>query len=73
MKMKITKRQLKRIIREALLKEQGCADREDGCVRRDKDGTWYILNNKEGGVWKRGFKSEQSAKDSLKAMHARGG
>ncbi len=71
-KMKINETKLRQMIREILI-EQGCADREDGCVRRDKDGTWYILNNKEGGVWKRGFESEQSAKDSLKAMHARGG
>ena len=69
--MKITKSQLRRIINEAIIFEQGCADREDGCIRQDKDGTWYILNNKKGGVWKRGYKSKQSAKDSLAAMHAR--
>jgi hypothetical protein len=70
----LTQKQVQRIIREELirLEEQGCADRQDGCVRKDKDGTWYILNNKKGGIWKRGFKSEQSAKDSLSAMHARG-
>jgi hypothetical protein len=68
--MRIKKSQLRRLIREAILHEQGCADREGGCVRKDKDGTWYILNNKKGGVWKRGYKSEQSAKDSLAAMHA---
>jgi len=71
--MKITKRQLRNIIRESLLAEQGCADREDGCIRQDKDGSWYILNNKKGGVWKKGYKSKQSAKDSLSAMHAGGG
>jgi len=70
--MKLTQKQVRIIIREELirLEEQGCADREAGCVRKDKDGTWYILNNKKGGVWKRGYKSEQSAKDSLAAMHA---
>ena len=73
--MKITQSQIRRIIREELirLEEQGCADREDGCIRQDKDGTWYILNNKKGGVWRKGFKSKKSAKDSLSAMHARGG
>ncbi len=72
--MILTQKQVQRIIREELirLEEQGCTDRQDGCVRKDKDGTWYILNNKKGGIWKRGFKSEQSAKDSLSAMHARG-
>jgi hypothetical protein len=70
--MKITHKQIQRIIQEELvrLNEQGCADRESGCIRQDEDGTWYILNNKKGGVWKRGYKSKQSAKDSLAAMHA---
>ncbi len=73
--MRLTQKQVRRIIREELIRldEQGCADREGGCVRKDKDGSWYILDNKKGGVWKRGFKSKQSAKDSLSAMHARGG
>ena len=70
--MRITEKKIRQMIREILV-EQGCADREDGCVRRDKDGTWYILNNKKGGVWKKGFESEKSAKDSLAAMHAKKG
>lgn len=52
------------------LTEQDCADTDDGCVREDDDGTWYILNNKKGGVWRKGFESKQSAKDSLEAMHS---
>jgi len=52
------------------LTEQGCADDTDGCVREDDDGTWYILNNKKGGVWRKGFESKKSAKDSLEAMHS---
>jgi hypothetical protein len=52
------------------LTEQGCADTDDGCVREDDDGTWYILNNKKGGVWRKGFESKKSAKDSLEAMHS---
>lgn len=73
--MNVTQSQIRKIIREELirLEEQGCADRDDGCVRQDKDGTWYILNNKKGGVWKKGFKSKKSAKESLSAMHARRG
>jgi len=50
--------------------EQDCADDTDGCVREDDDGTWYILNNKKGGVWRKGFESKKSAKDSLEAMHS---
>ena len=69
--MKITKHQLKRIIQEVILREQGCADREAGCIRQGKDGTWYILNNKKGGVWRKGFKSKKAAEDVLKvpAVH----
>jgi len=79
--MKITTGQLRQIIREEIsrLDEQGCGDREEGCVKKsngsDPDtygpkGTWYILNNKKGGVFRKGFDTEQSAKDSLEAMHA---
>tara|TARA_B100000214_G_scaffold362822_1_gene327664 strand:- start:444 stop:671 length:228 start_codon:yes stop_codon:yes gene_type:complete len=74
--MKITENEIRRIIREVLL-EQGCADRDEGCIKQSSGGeygpagTWYILNNKKGGVWKKGFKSKQSAKNSLGAMHAR--
>ena len=77
--MRLTRRQLRNIIRESLLLEQGCADTDEGCVKQSNGGeygpagTWYILNNKKGGVWKKGFKTKQSAKDSLGAMHARGG
>ena len=73
--MKITRRQLRRIISEEVsssLEEQGCADREGGCVREDEDGTWYILNNKKGGTWRKGFKSKQSALDTIEAMHSQG-
>ena len=80
--MKITKQQLQRIIKEeirSLLNEQGCGDTEEGCVRQSTgsdpdtygpDGSWYILNNKKGGVWKKGFETKQSAKDSIQAMHS---
>tara|TARA_Y100000310_G_scaffold178559_1_gene178514 strand:+ start:216 stop:461 length:246 start_codon:yes stop_codon:yes gene_type:complete len=81
--MKITRRQLRHIISEEVsraLEEQGCADTDDGCVKQSNggdeygpEGSWYILNNKKGGVWKKGFESKQSAKDSLSAMHSRGG
>ncbi len=88
--MKITRRQLRRLIREACnggvhedsceIHEQGCAEREEGCVKRSDggdeygpSGTYYILNNKKGGVWRKGFKTKQSAKDSISAMHARKG
>lgn len=65
-------------LEEDVLSEQGCADR-GGCVKKSDGGnvgtygpsrTWYILNNKKGGVWRKGFESEKSAKDSIEAMHS---
>jgi len=69
--MRITREQIRILIREALLHEQGCADREDGCVRQAEDGSWYILNNKKGGIWREGFKSRESAEAVLRvpAVH----
>ena len=76
--MIVAEKEIRRLIREMLIREQGCADTDNGCVKKSSGGdeeygpagTWYILNNKKGGVWKKGFKSKQSAKDSLEAMHA---
>jgi len=74
--MKITRRQLSRLIRETfrrILEEQGCAETEAGCVREDEDGTWYILDNKKGGVWRKGFKTKKSALSVLKVPGVHGG
>ena len=66
--MKFTRNQLRRLIKEELEsvlaeKKRGkdCADTPKGCTRRSSDGTWYILNNKKGGVWKSGFKTRKKA------------
>jgi len=63
--IKLTERQLnnivKRVIKEETKRGKGCAESEggSGCIKKgkyvDKDGTkysWYILNNKHGGVFK---------------------
>ena len=76
---KVSRSQLRKIILETILKEQGCADTDDGCVKQSDGtderkygpaGTWYILNNKAGGVFRKGYETKQSAKDSLEAMHS---
>jgi hypothetical protein len=78
----ISRSQLRKIILEIILKEQGCAETDEGCVKQSDgtderkygpSGTWYILNNKVGGVFRKGYETKQSAKDSLEAMHSRKG
>ena len=77
--MKITKKQLKRIIREVLVTEGAC-DKESGhagCIRKRSKG-WVVLSNKTGECWGRSGKkdgectyydSEEEAKKALGAYH----
>ena len=53
---------------------KGCAESEggSGCIKK-RGNEWIILNNKKGGVWRDGFKSEKDAKDALDAFHANEG
>ena len=70
--VKITRRQLRRIIVEQLnsvLEEQDCEDTEKGCIRYDDTGDdkgWYILNNKKGGRFREKLKSKKSAQSILR-------
>ena len=50
---------------------KGCADTPKGCVRK-RGNKWISLNNKKGGVWKRGgeFDTKEAANEKLKAIHA---
>ena len=61
-----------KIISEA--EGKGCAESEggSGCIKK-RGSEWIILNNKKGGVWRDGFKSEKDAKDALSAFHANEG
>jgi len=61
-----------KIISEA--EGKGCAESEggSGCIKK-RGNEWIILNNKKGGVWRDGFKSEKDAKDALDAFHANEG
>ena len=55
--MKIIKSQLKKIIKEEIVKlaeekeGKGCA-KKTGCIKQDDKG-WFIWNNKKGGIFKR--------------------
>ena len=71
--MNITRRQLRRLIIEEVKlvlaekkRGKGCADTPKGCTRRSSDGTWYILNNKKGGMWRKGFKTKKKALAQLR-------
>tara|TARA_B100001123_G_scaffold448818_1_gene611516 strand:- start:4618 stop:4863 length:246 start_codon:yes stop_codon:yes gene_type:complete len=81
--MKITRSQLRRIIREAILLEDKegkgkCPD--DGCVQKRSKG-WVIISNKTGECWGRSKKqggectyygSREKAEAALGAYHAGG-
>ena len=49
---------------------KGCADTSEGCIRKGQKGTYYILNNKKGGIWRKGFASRKAALSNIKALHA---
>jgi|TARA_R110001592_G_scaffold92112_1_gene268899 hypothetical protein len=49
---------------------KGCADTDQGCIRASGDGTYYILNNKKGGIWRDGFASRDAAKKQIAAIHS---
>ena len=80
-KMKITRRHLRRIIREAILIEDKsgkgkCPD--DGCVQKRSKG-WVIISNKTGECWGRSKKKDgectyydtrKDAEGALGAYHA---
>ena len=77
--MKITKRNLKSIIREILIAEGACdkASGHEGCVRKRAKG-WVVLSNKTGKPWRGGgekhgeivyYDSEEEANKALGAYH----
>ena len=57
------------LIKKIMAAGKGCADTKKGCIRKS-GSTFYILNNKKGGVWRKGFKSRRAAVNQLSAMHA---
>jgi hypothetical protein len=47
---------------------KGCADTDQGCIRKRKDG-WVILNNKKGGIFRK-CDSRSHCEEILDAFHA---
>ena len=70
--MKITRSQLKQLIREALLTEDksgkgACPD--TGCIKKGQGG-WRIISNKTGKLWPQKYKTRKSAEAALAGYHA---
>ena len=69
--MKITKRQLRRIIKETLYEDKSgkgkCPD--SGCIKKSGD-KWRIISNKTGKMWPQKYKTRTSAESALDAYHA---
>ena len=71
-RMKITKGQLRRIIRETLIAEDksgkgACPD--TGCFKQSGD-KWRIISNKTGKMWPQKYKTKKSAEAALRGYHA---
>jgi hypothetical protein len=73
--MKITKSQLRQIIKEeieAVLDEDKSGEGkcpDSGCIKKEGD-EWRIISNKTGKLWPQTYDSEKSAEDALDAYHA---
>ena len=70
--MKITKRQLRRIIREAIVAEDKsgkgkCPD--TGCIKKSGN-KWRIISNKTGKMWPQKYDTKEKAESALDAYHA---
>ena len=68
--MRITKKQLQRIIHEVLEEDKSgkgeCPD--TGCIKKSGD-KWRIISNKTGKLWPQKYKTKKSAENALKAYH----
>lgn len=70
--MKITERQLRKVIREAILQEDksgkgACPD--TGCIKKSGD-KWRIISNKTGKMWPQKYETKEKAESALDAYHA---
>jgi len=73
-KMKITRRQLRGIIRETLVMEDKSGKGKcpkSGCISKRGD-KWRIISNKTGKLWPQHYDLKKDAEDALDAYHARG-
>ena len=62
--------EIEALVVEGVIEEdgKGCADTDQGCIRKRKDG-WVILNNKKGGVFRK-CDSRSHCEEILDAFHA---
>ena len=68
--MKITKRQLRRIISEAINEKSGKGECPDsGCIAKRGD-KWRIISNKTGKLWPQHYDTKEKAENALDAYHA---
>jgi len=65
----ITVKEVRKLVEDK--EGKGCANTTKGCVRK-KGNKWIILNNKKGGVWKKGgeYDTKEAANEKLMAIHA---
>ena len=69
--MRITRRQLKRIIRETLMLEDKSGKGKcpkSGCISKRGD-KWRIISNKTGKLWPQHYDTKGDAEDALDAYH----
>lgn len=52
------------------VKRFGYCPPDTGCIEKDKEGNWRVINNKKGGYWKAKYSSREKAENALKAYHA---
>jgi len=68
--VKITKRQLRTIIKEVLEEDKSgkgkCPD--SGCVSK-RGNKWRIISNKTGKMWPQHYNTKEKAENALKAYH----
>ena len=70
--VKISKKQLRKIVKEALVMEDksgkgACPD--SGCIKKSGD-KWRIISNKTGKMWPQKYDTKTSAENALDAYHA---
>jgi len=69
--IKVTKSQLKLMIREAINEDKSgkgkCPD--TGCIKKSGND-WRIISNKTGKLWPQKYKTRKSAESALDAYHA---
>ena len=70
--MKITRRQLRSLLREMIEEDKSgkgkCPD--SGCIKQDSKGNWKIISNKTGEDWPQTYDTKKDAEDALDAYHA---